>query len=96
MINSTPSPGNSPLSNAVSLSQTPSSYTRGTPVPRDSLSLDQADGLNSALASQPEIRPEMLEKGRALAADPNYPPLSVIQQVAGQIVNSPDLSEEQV
>jgi hypothetical protein len=31
----------------------------------------------------------------ALAADPSYPPAGVISQIAAQIVNSPDLSEDQ-
>ncbi|TVR49564.1 MAG: hypothetical protein EA425_11975 [Puniceicoccaceae bacterium] len=34
----------------------------------------------------PEIRPEMVERGRALAADPSWPPAGVIQQVAALIV----------
>lgn len=61
----------------------------------DRLSTDKAEQLQTALASQPEIRPEMLARGRALAADPGYPPPAVIANVAAQIVNSPDLSEDQ-
>jgi len=61
----------------------------------DRLSTDKAEQLQTALASQPEIRPEMLARGLALAADPSYPPPEVIDNVAAQIVNSPDLSEDQ-
>ena len=31
----------------------------------------------------------------ALAADPNYPSAAIIKSVAGLIVNSPDLSEDE-
>ncbi len=94
MINSTPSPGSTPGSNAIGLGLPPSPG-RSAPPRQDRLSLDQAGALGSALAGQPEIRPEVVEKGRALAADPNYPPRSVINQIASQILNAPDLSEDQ-
>lgn len=61
----------------------------------DRLSTDKAEQLRTALASQPEVRPEMLTRGLALAADPSYPSAEVIDNVAAQIVNSPDLSEDQ-
>jgi hypothetical protein len=93
MINSTPSAGSTPESNAVSLDLSKTSSRPYSPA-RDRLSLDQGDSLDSALSSQPEIRPEMVAKGLALAADPGYPSQSIISQVAGQIVNSPDLSED--
>ena len=60
----------------------------------EQLSTGGADQLRTLIASQPEVRPEMVEKGRALAADPDYPPASVIRQIAGMLVNSPDLSED--
>ena len=62
---------------------------------RDSLSLSQADGLRQALAGQPEVRPEMVAKGLALAADPDYPSKAIIQRIAQAIVDSPDPSEDQ-
>ena len=43
---------------------------------------------------QPEIRPEVVERARALAADPNYPPRDVLKNVSAQILNSADLSED--
>jgi len=51
--------------------------------------------LRAALASQPEIRPDVVARGQALAADPNYPSMDVIQHVAGMILNAPDPSEDQ-
>jgi hypothetical protein len=63
--------------------------------PQDSISTDNVDGLRTALANQPEVRPEMVAKGMALAADPNYPSADVIKRVAGMILDAPDLSEDQ-
>jgi hypothetical protein len=65
------------------------------PKGQDRLSLGQADGLRQALAAEPEIRPEMVEKGRALAADPGYPSAAMIQRIAQAIIGSPDPSEDQ-
>jgi hypothetical protein len=61
----------------------------------DQISTESAAFLRSELARQPEIRPEVVERARALAADPNYPSIEVLRNVAGQILNSPDLSEDQ-
>ena len=60
---------------------------------RDQLSTEHAAFLNAQLAQQPEIRPDVVARARLLAADPNYPPMAVIQKVAGQILAAPDLSE---
>jgi len=49
--------------------------------------------LRGALERQPAIRPEVVERARALMADPGYPSLEVIKSVAAQIVAAPDLSE---
>jgi hypothetical protein len=38
------------------------------------------------LQNKPEIRPEVLARGRALAADPNYPTPAIINKLAGLIV----------
>lgn len=61
----------------------------------DSLSTEKTEQLGAALAGHPEIRPEVVARGLALAADPNYPSTSVIRSVASQILASPDLSEDQ-
>jgi hypothetical protein len=61
----------------------------------DRISTENAAFLQAALERQPEIRPEVVERARALAADPNYPPREVIQHVAQQILHSPDLSEDE-
>ena len=68
---------------------------RPLPPQQDSVSTDNLDGLHAALTQQPEIRPEVVAKGVALAADPNYPSAEVLNRVAGLILNAPDLSEDQ-
>jgi hypothetical protein len=61
----------------------------------DQFSAGQSAALRSALAAQPEIRPEVVERAKALAADPNYPPRDVLAQVAGLILASPDLTADE-
>ena len=61
----------------------------------DKLSIENAALLRAELARQPEIRADVVERARALAADPNYPSTQVLQQVGRVILNSPDLSEDQ-
>lgn len=60
----------------------------------DQLSTDRARWLDAALADQPAIRPDVLERARALAADPAYPPSDVILRVGALILAAPDLSED--
>jgi hypothetical protein len=59
------------------------------------MSTEHAAFLRSELERQPEIRPEVVERARGLAADSNYPPYAVLQHVATQILAAPDLSEAQ-
>lgn len=61
----------------------------------DHLSTDSAKWLNAAMASQPEVRPEVVERARALAADPSYPPAEVIRKIGETILAAPDLSEDE-
>ena len=60
---------------------------------KDNFSATNTAGLRAALAAQPEIRPEVVARGKALAADPSYPSTSILRAVGGKILNSPDLSE---
>lgn len=61
----------------------------------DSMSTANAAALRSALAAQPEIRPEVVARARALAADPSYPSNAILERVSQQILSTPDLSEDQ-
>jgi hypothetical protein len=45
------------------------------------------------MAASPAVRPEEVNRAEALAVDPNYPPLEIIERVARQIAASQDLSE---
>ena len=61
----------------------------------DKLSIENAALLRAELTRQPEIRADVVERARALAADPNYPSTQVLQQVGRAILNSPDLSDDE-
>ena len=41
--------------------------------------------LAAALANEPEIRPEMLERARQLASDPNYPGPNLFAKLAARM-----------
>lgn len=92
MIDSTSSPDRSQRLNAGTADgQSPTVRIKPG---RDSFTSEQAASLADALSSQPEVRPEEVARGQALAADPGYPSPEIIRNVASQIVNSPDLSED--
>lgn len=61
----------------------------------DQISTESAEFLRAELKRQPAVRAEVVARGRALAADPNYPPMETLRKVAAQILKSPDLSEDQ-
>jgi hypothetical protein len=61
----------------------------------DLLSTDSAAALRSSLVRHSEIRPEVVARARALAADPAYPSVAIMRRVAQQIVAAPDLSEDE-
>lgn len=93
MINPTSSQQGTPISATRDLSQ-----NKGTAQPfqaaGDQLSTAGTELLKAKLASEPEVRPEMVERGRQLAADPSYPSAAILTSVASKILNSPDLSED--
>lgn len=61
----------------------------------DRISTEGGAYLQAALGREPSVRPEVLERARALAADPGYPSPAIIKRVAEQIVRAPDLSEDE-
>jgi hypothetical protein len=77
---------------SVTLAKQP---VRPLPQPQDSISTGNLNGLRTALAAQPEVRPEVVARGQALAADPDYPSSDILQHVAGMILSAPDPSEDQ-
>jgi hypothetical protein len=60
----------------------------------DRLSSNNSSALQAALRQQPEIRPEVVERARKLAVDPNYPPREIIMQLAKLFSASADLTEQ--
>jgi hypothetical protein len=93
MINSASSQQGLPSTTAIGVAQT-NLGSRPAISPSDRLSTAGAELLRSKLASEPEIRPEMVARGRALAADSSYPSTQVIGDVARKILQSPDPSED--
>jgi hypothetical protein len=71
-----------------------SGASRANIQPGDRLSTAGSEFLKAKLASEPEIRPEVVERGRALAADPSYPSHEIISSLASKILQAPDLSED--
>lgn len=69
-----------------------------TPAPdgagADRFSPENTAALKSALARQPEIRPEVVARARVLAADPAYPSPAVLRQVGEAILASPDPADQ--
>ena len=93
MINSTTSTDRMASADPVSAQGNPA--TRPTAPRTDLLSTENAAFLRAELSRQPQIRPEVVERATALAADPNYPSSEIMQKLAGIILNSPDLSDDQ-
>ena len=61
----------------------------------DQFSAEHSATLRAALAAQPEIRPDVVARGKALAADPGYPSTDILRQVAAKIIASPDLTVDE-
>jgi hypothetical protein len=52
----------------------------------DNVDLRRVNSMLSQLENKPEIRPEVLARGRALAAQADYPPPQIIDKLASLIV----------
>jgi hypothetical protein len=55
------------------------------------LSRDGSAAVSSALASEPSVRPEAMARARALLADPAYPSMDTLRQIAGALLSGPTL-----
>lgn len=94
MIQSTSPSDRTGGTDAISQNFPPRARTAPQDPGQDRVSSENLQNLRQALASQPEVRPEVVAKGLRLVADPNYPSAEVIGRVASAILNSPDLSED--
>lgn len=92
MISSTSSPDRTPRPELVSAAG--QATTRQAAARPDHMSTENAEFLRAELVRQPEIRAEVVERARGLAADSTYPPFEVARHVAAQILAAPDLSED--
>ncbi len=90
MINSTSS-SNQAARPEPTVSPPPKTILKGPGT--DHFSAANSTALRAALGSQPEVRPEVVARGRALAADPAYPSPAIVRQISQQILNSPDLTQ---
>jgi hypothetical protein len=93
MISSMSSPDGAGRTNSVTASGQP--VARPPSALPDQISTESAAFLKTALKNQPEVRPEVVDRARALAADPAYPSTEVIKHIAGKILAAPDLSEDE-
>lgn len=94
MISSTSSSDSAARSGQVPLAGP--SVSRPKPqLPRDQISMGTAAKLATELARQPEIRPDVVARAEALAADPSYPSPEIMRRVGEMILGSPDLSEDE-
>lgn len=56
--------------------------TESQGVVQDNFKTTQNQTMLDLLHNQPEVRPEVLEKAKQIAQDPNYPPANVIEGLA--------------
>jgi hypothetical protein len=49
---------------------------------------ERKERLKEALMREPAVRPEVVERARKLAADPDYPSVDVLTKIAEKFVNS--------
>lgn len=94
MISSTSSSDPAARAGQASLSG-PSVHRPRPRLANDQISIGTAAKLGEELAKQPEIRPDVVARARALAADPSYPSPEVMRRVGEMILGSPDLSEDE-
>ena len=93
MIHSASSPSTPPRNEPVAAAALGASSRPLLPR-TDQIHIDKAAALRISLQQVPEIRPEVVERARALAADPAYPSDRIIGQISAAIVNSPDLTQD--
>jgi hypothetical protein len=91
MIQSTPSPDRTPRPGAPApQAARPAAQDHRA----DHFSAGHTAELRSSLRLQPEIRPEVVARGRELLADPSYPSRDILTVIGRAILAAPDLSED--
>ncbi len=51
----------------------------------DTLSAEMTDKVRASLAAMPEVRPDVVERGRQLMNNPNWPTPEIVNSIAGMI-----------
>lgn len=62
---------------------------------QDQFSAMNTENLRDALRAVPEVRPEVVARGLALAADPAYPSTEVLRRVGRTLLRSADLTQDE-
>ena len=93
MIDPTSSAINSETIVPISVPVAKSNRQRTDGYTTDSLSISKAQQLLESLSNLPAARPDAVKQGLMLLADPNYPSSLIVAQIAGKLLNSPDLAE---
>ena len=96
MIHSTSNNSGQPRSDALAASdrKPAAPVSLSAAATAETLSSAGADSLRAALAATPEIRPEVVARGKELARDVNYPPRAIIEDLARLFQETQDLSLE--
>jgi hypothetical protein len=74
--------------NGVNGIATPPRSAPATDMLSDRVSLTNSSALEQALAGSPASRPEMVERAKALLADPNYPSPETLSAVSRQLASA--------
>ena len=70
----------------VRFSRLKSEPSRTEKVAQDSIQTEPSDKLLNALRNEPDVRTDMVERGKLLAADTNYPPEETVAGLAKLLV----------
>jgi hypothetical protein len=61
-----------------------------SPEDNDRLSAQLSSKVRATLAEMPEVRPEVVARGRELLADPSYPSAEIVRKIASLITPLPE------
>ncbi len=93
MINSTSKTDNILRPETIAARPPQNRPTAQVPAETDTIRASSQENLKEALRAQPEVRPELVERGKQLLADGNYPPREIIRRLSEMLMKSADLAE---
>jgi hypothetical protein len=77
-----------PLSQTTPMPTTAMKPAPASQPPGDDVALNRVSDLVATMKGSPAIREDAVERGKALAADPNYPPADVVNKLASLITKN--------